>query len=138
MPLLDLCIKIDWKFLDAHLEKGQIWFDQKEYNKALEAYRMAATVTNTNPDAYFWMGRCYEALKDKEQARENYERALSLDKSFYQAEEDWKDWVKNKLSGNLPKPASAITFAAINGSTTKYLYHADHSTVSPVCQLPEP
>lgn len=87
MPLLDLCIKIDWKFLDAHLEKGQIWFDQKEYNKALEAYRMAATVTNTNPDAYFWMGRCYEALKDKEQARENYERALSLDKSFYQAED---------------------------------------------------
>ena len=48
---------------------------------------MAATVTNTNPDAYFWMGRCYEALKDKEQARENYERALSLDKSFYQAED---------------------------------------------------
>lgn len=87
LSLLDACIRIDWKFLDAHLEKGQVWFDQKEYEKALDAYKMAATVTNTNPDAYFWMGRCYEALNDKVQARENYQRAVSLDKTFYEAEQ---------------------------------------------------
>ncbi|WP_350340127.1 tetratricopeptide repeat protein [Paraflavitalea speifideaquila] len=48
---------------------------------------MAATVSNTSADAYYWMGRCYEALRQPEEALQNYQRALSLDKGFDEARE---------------------------------------------------
>ena len=87
LDLFEECIKRDWKFTEAHLEKGIAWFDQKEYVQSLDAFKIAATVSNTNADCYYWMARCFEVLKDKEQAKENYERALSLNGRLVEAEE---------------------------------------------------
>ncbi|MHA4847038.1 tetratricopeptide repeat protein, partial [Flavitalea antarctica] len=39
----------------------------------------------TNADGYFWIGRCYEAMNDNDKAVENYQRALSLDRTFREA-----------------------------------------------------
>ena len=81
----DSCIRRDWKFTDAYIEKGIVFFKQKNYDEALHTFRMAATVSNTYPDAYYWMGRCYEVINKKQQARINYERAIALDKNFTEA-----------------------------------------------------
>jgi tetratricopeptide (TPR) repeat protein len=81
------CIRRDWKMTDAYIEKGIVLYEMRQYNKALEVFTMASTVSNTNPDAYFWMGRCYEATGKKEDAIVNYQRALSLDDSFSEARE---------------------------------------------------
>jgi tetratricopeptide (TPR) repeat protein len=86
----DSCIRRDWKFTDAYIEKGIAFFKQKNYDGALNTFRMAATVSNTYPDAYYWMGRCYEAINRKEEAILNYERAISLDKHFTEAKEALK------------------------------------------------
>ena len=83
----DSCIRRDWKFTDAYIEKGIAFFKQKNYDEALVIFRLASTVSNTNPDAYFWAGRCYEMLKKNEDAVVNYERALALDRSFTEARE---------------------------------------------------
>jgi tetratricopeptide (TPR) repeat protein len=48
---------------------------------------MAATVANANPDAWYWMGRCYEVLGKKDLALVNYQRALAIDKKFEEAKE---------------------------------------------------
>ncbi|MFM9910432.1 MAG: tetratricopeptide repeat protein [Chitinophagaceae bacterium] len=85
--LFDECIKRDWKFIDAYIEKGIVWYEQKEFDKALETFKLGATVSNINADTYFWMGRCYEALNDKIQAKEQYERALTFNKYLTEAEE---------------------------------------------------
>lgn len=81
----DLCIDLDWKFIHAYLEKGIIYFEQEKFPDALAIFKKATVVSNTNPDAYFWVGRCYEAQNDKELARENYQRTLSLDPEFEEA-----------------------------------------------------
>ena len=81
----DECIKRDWKFTEAYIEKGITQFQQKNMDAALKTFELAATVSNTYPDAYYWQGRCYEAIGKKEDALNNYVRALSLDKSFVQA-----------------------------------------------------
>lgn len=81
----DECIKRDWKFIDAYLEKGILFYEQQSFSKAMDVFRLATTVSNTNPDAWFWIGRCYEATGDTEHAIENYERAISLDKNFTEA-----------------------------------------------------
>ena len=83
----DSCIKRDWKFTEAYVEKGIAFFKQKNYDEALNTFRLGATVSNTDPDAYYWIGRCYEAIKKNDDAILNYERAVALDKNFSEARE---------------------------------------------------
>jgi tetratricopeptide (TPR) repeat protein len=81
----DECIRRDWKMTDAYIEKGIIWFERENFDEALKIFSMAATVSNTDADAYYWMGRCFESTGQRDQAILNYERALSLDRSFTEA-----------------------------------------------------
>jgi tetratricopeptide (TPR) repeat protein len=81
------CIKRDWKLTDAYIEKGIIFYEQKKLDTALKTFNMSVTVSNTNADGYFWIGRCYEAMNDNTRAIENYQRALSLDRTFVEAAE---------------------------------------------------
>jgi len=83
----DSCIRRDWKFTDAYLEKGIILFHEKKYAAAADVFQMTMKVSNTYPDGYYWMGRCYEATGHKEEAILFYQRALSLDKDFTEAKE---------------------------------------------------
>ncbi len=83
----DSCILRDWKMTDAYIEKGIIYFELKKTDSALHIFNLAATVSNTDPDAYFWMGRCYEAKGDNQEAANNYDRAYALDKTFIEARE---------------------------------------------------
>lgn len=87
MAQFNEALRRDWRFADAHIEKGIIQFEQKQYDAALQTFTTAANVVNTNPDAYYWMGRCYEETGNKELALINYERALALDRTFDEARE---------------------------------------------------
>ncbi|MBS1919098.1 MAG: tetratricopeptide repeat protein [Bacteroidetes bacterium] len=84
----------DYTFLDAYMNKGEILFDQKKYPDAIKVYRLALNVQSTYADAYFWMGKCEEALGQKAEAKLNYERAYGLDKTFTEAK-DAADRIKN-------------------------------------------
>jgi tetratricopeptide (TPR) repeat protein len=90
MEQFDSCIRRDWKFTDAYLEKGTILYKQKNYEEALKTFQMTITVSNTYPDGYYWMARCYEALGKKEEALVYYQEALALDKDFTEAKEGIK------------------------------------------------
>ncbi len=83
----ELCIRTDWKFTDAYIEKGIILYEQKNIDEALQTFKMATTVSPVNADAYYWQGRCYEAAGKKEEAMDNYLRAYSLDRDFPQAKD---------------------------------------------------
>lgn len=80
-------IQHDYYFLNAYIEKGRIYFDQKKYTEALKIFELANTISATFPDAYYWMGRCQEALGQREEAKLNYQRAYGLDNSFTEAKE---------------------------------------------------
>jgi tetratricopeptide (TPR) repeat protein len=83
----DSCIRRDWKFTEAYIEKGIVLFDQKQYEEALKTFTLATQVTNTYADAYFWIGRCHEAKGNKEEAADYYYKALALDQGFTEARE---------------------------------------------------
>jgi tetratricopeptide (TPR) repeat protein len=80
-------ISHDYYLLDAYIEKGAIFYEQKKYDDALKAFLLANNISATFPDAYYWMGKCQEALGQKTEAKRNYERAYGLDKSFLNAKE---------------------------------------------------
>jgi tetratricopeptide (TPR) repeat protein len=81
------CIRKDWKFTDAYLEKGIILFEQKNLDEALQTFKLASTISPKNADAFYWQGRCYEVIGRKEEAMDNYIRAYALDRSFTEAKE---------------------------------------------------
>jgi tetratricopeptide (TPR) repeat protein len=81
----DSCIGRDWKFTDAYLEKGIALFEQKRYDSAMTTFLMTVKVSDTYPDGYYWVGRCYEATGHKDQAILYYREALALDKTFTEA-----------------------------------------------------
>jgi len=86
----DSCIRRDWKFTEAYIEKGIAFFKQKNYDEALSTFQLAATVSNSDADAYYWIGRCYEISNKKDEARIYYEKAVTLDKNFTEAREALK------------------------------------------------
>lgn len=86
LELFDLCINYSFSYIVAYLEKGFIFYDNKEYQKALEIFKLASQVNTTYADAYYWQAKCFEALNNKPNAIANYEKALLLDKQLTEAE----------------------------------------------------
>ena len=87
LTLFDQAIQHDHRFLDAYIDKGVILYKQKKINEAMKVFQLANTISATFPDAYYWMGKCQEALGQIDKARLNYQRAYSLDKTFTEAKE---------------------------------------------------
>jgi tetratricopeptide (TPR) repeat protein len=85
--LFNECIRRDWRFADAHVEKAIILYEKKDYQGALKILRTALSVANTNADAYYWIARCFESTGNTEAAQKNYERALTLDPDYEEAKE---------------------------------------------------
>ncbi len=83
----DSCILRDWKTTDAYLEKGRAYFHMGNFNESMKTFNMAVNVSNTDPDAYYWLGRCYEAQHKKTDAINNYRKAISLDQNFIEAQQ---------------------------------------------------
>ena len=87
LELFNSCIKKDYTFLDAYMEKGRILYKQSKYKEAIEVYDLAIKVSNSFADAHFWKGKCQEALGQKEEAKISYQRAYAFDKTLTEAKE---------------------------------------------------
>ena len=90
----NICIKKDYTFTDAYMEKGRILYKQAKYNEAIDVYDLAIKVSNTFADAHLWKGKCQEALGQKEEAKISYQRAYAFDKTLTEAKEA-ADRIKN-------------------------------------------
>ena len=88
------CIKKDYTFLDAYMEKGNILYKQSKFKEAMEVYDMAIKVSNSYADAHLGKGKCQEALGQQEEAKISYQRAYAFDKTLTEAKEA-ADRIKN-------------------------------------------
>lgn len=80
----------DWTFINAYTDKGVVLFKEKKYTEAEKVFEVSLKVSNTYPDAYYWIGRCQEATGNKTDAAINYRKAISLDKDFEEAKQALK------------------------------------------------
>lgn len=81
------CIRKDYTFLDAYMEKGRILYNQSKYKDAMDVYDIAISVSNKFADAHLWKGKCQEALGQKADAKISYQRAYAFDKTLTEAKE---------------------------------------------------
>ena len=75
----------DLNYMEAYMEKGFIYFDNKKFDEALRVFQTAITVKNTYPDGYYWMAKCNEAMNNKTEAINNYQKSLTLDPQLKEA-----------------------------------------------------
>jgi tetratricopeptide (TPR) repeat protein len=87
LNMFNSAIQHDYYFLDAYVEKGAILFEQKKFNEAMKVFQLVHTISATFADAYYWMGKCQQALGQKNEALTNYQRAYGLDKTFKEAKD---------------------------------------------------
>ena len=87
LTLFGLAIQHNYSYLNAHIEKGRVLYEQKKFNDALKSFQLANTISPKFPDAYFWIAKCQEAIGQKQEAKLNYQRAYALDNSFTEAKE---------------------------------------------------
>ncbi|HTN08772.1 MAG TPA: tetratricopeptide repeat protein [Agriterribacter sp.] len=87
LEAFDECIKNDYTFLEAYIEKGLLLYDQQSYTEALQVFERAIQVSNTFAEAYYQSGRCQEALGNKAEATLYYQKTLGMDKNFTAAKE---------------------------------------------------
>lgn len=83
----DRAINNNYTLMEAYMEKGFVYYEEKKYADALKVFETAITITNTYADAYYWKAKTQEAMGDKEQALLNYERSLGLDRQLKEARE---------------------------------------------------
>ena len=67
------------------LKKASYCTNKKQYDEALKVFNLTVTVSNTDADGYYWLGRTYEATGNIQDAIANYERAVALDRTFTEA-----------------------------------------------------
>ena len=87
IQLFDETIRHDYNYLNAYIEKGKILLEQKKINDAFRTFQLCNTIDPAFPDAYYYIGKCQEARRQKEEAKLSYEKAYSLDKTFTEAKE---------------------------------------------------
>jgi tetratricopeptide (TPR) repeat protein len=77
--LFDRCISQDLKFMEAYIEKGLLYYDQKKFPEALKIFQTAGTVEPSYADAFYYQARCMEALGRTQDAINMYQQSLRLD-----------------------------------------------------------
>ncbi len=87
ISFFDQCLKIDYTYLDAYREKAITFYNAGKYLDALKVLELEQSLSTTNEEAYYWTGRCFEKLGKKEQAIQNYQLALQVDKDYAEAKD---------------------------------------------------
>lgn len=82
---LDSCLNLDFTYMYAYREKAIALYQQKKYQEAVKVLKRAVTLQNNFDEGYYWMGKCFEKLNQKEEAIQSYQNALLYDKNFEEA-----------------------------------------------------
>jgi len=87
LAFFDDCIANDYTYMEAYIEKGLLYYDNKQYNEALNVFKFASTINALDADPYYWQGRCFEMMNRKDSAVLRFKQALNLEKNSKQIQE---------------------------------------------------
>lgn len=85
VQLFDSCISMQYNFSDAYREKAIALNNLSKHLEAAKTLELQLTIDPGNEEAYYWLGRTFEKLNQKEQAVKNYRRAVQFDPGYAEA-----------------------------------------------------
>ena len=83
----DSSLQLDFTYMFSYREKAIALYDLGKYAEAVEVLKRSVTVQNNFDEGYYWLGRCYEKMGNKDDAIQSYQTALLYDKNFTEAKE---------------------------------------------------
>lgn len=83
----DRILKIDKTYINAYLEKGQIFYNENAYDKAIENYNDAINIGIKNDQIYYSLGKALKAKGKCEEAIKKYSQSLNINPNLAQAYE---------------------------------------------------
>lgn len=83
----DNAIKLNYNFLDAYRDKGQVQMNERKFKEALKTFSLALKIAPASADFYYLIGKAQQALGNNTEAKLNYLRAYGLDKTLSEAKE---------------------------------------------------
>ena len=90
MVAFDQCIGNDYQYMEAYMEKGFLFFDAKQTDKAAVVFEKALEIRPTYADASYWLSKCLETKGEKQKAIVQYQKALIIDPNIKEAREALK------------------------------------------------
>jgi tetratricopeptide (TPR) repeat protein len=83
----DLAIQHNYNYINAYINKGICFYEQKKISDALKTFQLTSTIFPAEAEPYYWLGKTQQTLGKKDEARLNYQRAYGLDKTFTEAKD---------------------------------------------------
>jgi tetratricopeptide (TPR) repeat protein len=83
----DECIKIDYTNVFAYREKSICLYDLNQFQAATEVLKKAIVLQSSFAEGYYWLGKCYEKLNQRNDAIAHYQQALQLDSEYVEAKD---------------------------------------------------
>ncbi len=77
-------------YLDAYFNMGYVLMQQDSLDKALRQYELIASIDQTNAEAYYNKGLCYELMGKKQEAIKEYKQALVFEEGYDMPKEGLK------------------------------------------------
>ncbi|OGS22676.1 MAG: hypothetical protein A2252_03610 [Elusimicrobia bacterium RIFOXYA2_FULL_39_19] len=72
---------------DALLEMGKFYFVNGKYDQAIDEFRKAVKINPVKAEIYYNLGLVYESKNIVSEAKEMYEKALSIEPNYKLAKE---------------------------------------------------
>ena len=76
---LDECIRMNYNYMEAYMEKGFLYWDAGNIAAAKKIFSTVIQLKGTYADGYYWLANCEARLKDTSGAVAHFQQAQRLD-----------------------------------------------------------
>ena len=76
---LDECIRMNYNYMEAYMEKGFLYWDAGKIAAAKKIFNTVIQLKSTYADGYYWLANCEARLKDTTGAVAHFQQAQRLD-----------------------------------------------------------
>lgn len=87
LAFFNTCLQLSYTYMPAYLQKGITLYEMEKYDESIKVFSKAVTLQNSFSEGYYWLGKCYEKLKDTNTAIENYKLAILYDPEYVEAKD---------------------------------------------------
>ncbi len=96
LEALGAAIEENKERLQYRLIRGDVYLEMKRYEDALKEYDVAEPDYKSRPGIHYARGLCYEGLNQMEKAVEHFEKTLSIQNGYRDANEKLSDYYKDR------------------------------------------
>lgn len=90
LAYFDSSMRSSYTYMEAYIQKAILFMSLNRNEEAIDVLKKATTVQNNYDEGYYYLGSCYEKIKDTANAIDAYNKTLMINPNFIEAKEALK------------------------------------------------